>query len=102
MDHQVSPFTTHDLFLLIEGSNINLFKFLGTGKTLMARALANECSFGKKKVTFFMRKGADLLSKWVGQTEKQITLLFEQVFFSFNYYLITHDLNELQKLLLSH
>lgn len=50
----------------------------GTGKTLMARALANECSVGNKKVAFFMRKGADLLSKWIGQTEKQMTMLFEQ------------------------
>ncbi|KAL3287427.1 hypothetical protein HHI36_001898 [Cryptolaemus montrouzieri] len=50
----------------------------GTGKTLIARALANECSFGKKKVSFFMRKGADLLSKWIGESEKQLRLLFEQ------------------------
>ncbi|KAK4885527.1 hypothetical protein RN001_001798 [Aquatica leii] len=50
----------------------------GTGKTLIARALANECSFGSRKVSFFMRKGADLLSKWVGESEKQLRLLFEQ------------------------
>lgn len=51
----------------------------GTGKTLIARALANECSIGLKKVSFFMRKGADLLSKWIGESEKQLRLLFEQV-----------------------
>ncbi|CAH0551689.1 unnamed protein product [Brassicogethes aeneus] len=50
----------------------------GTGKTLIARALANECSFGSKKVSFFLRKGADLLSKWVGESEKQLRLLFSQ------------------------
>ncbi|XP_063905378.1 ATPase family AAA domain-containing protein 2-like [Zophobas morio] len=50
----------------------------GTGKTLIARALANECSFGGRKVSFFMRKGADLLSKWIGESEKQLRLLFEQ------------------------
>ncbi|XP_018330905.1 ATPase family AAA domain-containing protein 2 [Agrilus planipennis] len=50
----------------------------GTGKTLLARALANECSFGSRKVSFFLRKGADLLSKWVGESEKQLRLLFEQ------------------------
>ncbi|KAE9415861.1 hypothetical protein Angca_009909, partial [Angiostrongylus cantonensis] len=44
----------------------------GTGKTLMARALANECSRGGRKVTFFMRKGADCLSKWVGEAERQL------------------------------
>ncbi|XP_072379827.1 ATPase family AAA domain-containing protein 2-like isoform X1 [Diabrotica undecimpunctata] len=50
----------------------------GTGKTLIARALANECSFGKRKVSFFLRKGADLLSKWIGESEKQLRQLFEQ------------------------
>ncbi|XP_067215423.1 ATPase family AAA domain-containing protein 2-like isoform X1 [Linepithema humile] len=50
----------------------------GTGKTLIARALANECSQGSKKMTFFMRKGADCLSKWVGESERQLRLLFEQ------------------------
>ncbi|KAL0280659.1 UNVERIFIED_CONTAM: hypothetical protein PYX00_001884 [Menopon gallinae] len=50
----------------------------GTGKTLIARALANECSQGDRKVAFFMRKGADCLSKWVGESERQLRLLFEQ------------------------
>ncbi|XP_019698799.1 ATPase family AAA domain-containing protein 2 isoform X1 [Harpegnathos saltator] len=50
----------------------------GTGKTLIARALANECSRGNKKMAFFMRKGADCLSKWVGESERQLRLLFEQ------------------------
>ncbi|XP_031352102.1 ATPase family AAA domain-containing protein 2-like isoform X3 [Photinus pyralis] len=50
----------------------------GTGKTLIARALANECSFGSRKVSFFLRKGADLLSKWVGESERQLRMLFEQ------------------------
>ena len=52
----------------------------------MARALANECSKGARKVrdtvdrrggddvqvAFFMRKGADCLSKWVGESERQL------------------------------
>ncbi|KAL7684653.1 putative bromodomain, Zinc finger, PHD-type, AAA+ ATPase domain, ATPase, AAA-type, core [Plasmopara halstedii] len=70
----------------------------GTGKTLLARALANSCSFysaseqetanlvhkgkrkerGRQKVTFYMRKGADCLSKWVGEAERQLRLLFEE------------------------
>ena len=44
----------------------------GTGKTLVARVLAAQCSIGtnldgtpRKKVSFYMRKGADWLSKWV-------------------------------------
>ncbi|KAJ0174507.1 hypothetical protein K1T71_009615 [Dendrolimus kikuchii] len=51
----------------------------GTGKTLLARALANECSLvGGRKVSFFMRKGADCLKKWVGESERHLKLLFQQ------------------------
>lgn len=51
----------------------------GTGKTLMARALANEGMLhANQKITFFMRKGADILSKWVGEAERQLILLFEE------------------------
>uniref|UniRef100_A0A2A4K6L4 Bromo domain-containing protein n=1 Tax=Heliothis virescens TaxID=7102 RepID=A0A2A4K6L4_HELVI len=51
----------------------------GTGKTLLARALANECSLvGGRKVAFFMRKGADCLKKWVGESERHLKLLFQQ------------------------
>ncbi|KAF7534827.1 hypothetical protein G7054_g5927 [Neopestalotiopsis clavispora] len=50
----------------------------GTGKTLLARALANSVGIGGKKITFYMRKGADALSKWVGEAEKQLRLLFEE------------------------
>jgi DNA replication protein DnaC len=66
----------------------------GTGKTLTARALANSLStaggansgvIGGKKVSFFMRKGADCLSKWVGEGERQLRLLFEQVFATLMY-----------------
>ncbi|XP_073488315.1 ATPase family AAA domain-containing protein 2 [Aquarana catesbeiana] len=52
----------------------------GTGKTLVARALANECSIGDRRVSFFMRKGADCLSKWVGESERQLRLLFDQAY----------------------
>lgn len=49
----------------------------GTGKTLLARALSNALSTNGKKVTFYMRKGADALSKWVGEAERQLRMLFE-------------------------
>ncbi|NXT64041.1 ATAD2 protein, partial [Chaetops frenatus] len=52
----------------------------GTGKTLLARALANECSQGGMRVTFFMRKGAECLSKWIGESERQLHLLFEEAY----------------------
>lgn len=51
----------------------------GTGKTLLARALAADCSSPDgQKVTFFMRKGADVMSKWVGEAERQLRMLFEE------------------------
>lgn len=67
----------------------------GTGKTLLARALAASCRSDGKGicefslissrfcahchfVAFFMRKGADCLSKWVGEAERQLRLLFEE------------------------
>jgi len=52
----------------------------GTGKTLLARALACECSTDNRKVAFFMRKGADCLSKWIGESERQLRLLFDQAY----------------------
>ncbi|XP_059690597.1 ATPase family AAA domain-containing protein 2-like [Gavia stellata] len=52
----------------------------GTGKTLVARALANECSQGDRRIAFFMRKGADCLSKWAGESERQLRLLFDQAY----------------------
>lgn len=58
----------------------HVFLLSGTGKTLIARALANECSQGERKVAFFMRKGADCLSKWIGESERQLRLLFEQAY----------------------
>ena len=50
----------------------------GTGKTLVARALANSCSRGGKHVSFYAQGGADCLSNWVGEAERQLRLLFEQ------------------------
>ena len=53
----------------------------GTGKTLMARALATECNnFAKqigKKISFYVRKGSDIYSKWIGETEKNLKKLFD-------------------------
>lgn len=49
----------------------------GTGKTLVARSLASLGIVAGKKISLFVRKGADILSKWVGEAEKQLRLLFE-------------------------
>ncbi|KAG8900837.1 hypothetical protein FRB99_005742 [Tulasnella sp. 403] len=50
----------------------------GTGKTLLARALAASSRSGGRSITFYMRKGADCLSKWVGEAERQLRLLFDE------------------------
>ncbi|VDP53840.1 unnamed protein product [Schistosoma mattheei] len=61
---------------------------------MLARALANECSRlaqgsndnnnntvkQRRPIAFFMRKGADCLSKWVGESERQLRLLFDQAY----------------------
>src|SRR5256712_4801135 len=43
----------------------------GSGKTLIARALANQC-----EASFIAIKGPELLSKWVGEAEKGIREVF--------------------------
>ncbi|GLJ33905.1 hypothetical protein SUGI_0681940 [Cryptomeria japonica] len=42
----------------------------GTGKTFIARALACATSKVRHKVNFYMRKGDDVLNKWVGEAER--------------------------------
>ncbi len=58
----------------------------GCGKTLIAKAIANSLAekvnvtsnSGAKKSYFFNIKGPELLNKFVGETERQIRLIFEQ------------------------
>ncbi|OAE19883.1 hypothetical protein AXG93_1130s1360 [Marchantia polymorpha subsp. ruderalis] len=49
----------------------------GTGKTLVVRALAGACARGTQKISYFARKGADCLGKYVGDAERQLRLLFQ-------------------------
>jgi len=51
----------------------------GTGKTMLAKSLAatlSKTSPNGKPVSFFMRKGTDVYSKWVGETERNLRTLF--------------------------
>lgn len=52
---------------------ILLYGAPGTGKTLMAKAVAHE-----SKANFILVKGPELLSKWVGESEKAVRKIFEK------------------------
>ncbi|MEE9525139.1 MAG: CDC48 family AAA ATPase [Candidatus Woesearchaeota archaeon] len=52
---------------------IMLYGAPGTGKTLLAKAVANE-----SKANFILVKGPELLSKWVGESEKAVREIFKK------------------------
>ena len=66
---------------------------VGTGKTLVAGALATELNKeGHGKVVFYQRKGADILDKWVGESERKLRELFNQVYCLFHIKLLINIL----------
>ncbi len=83
------PFLHRDLFLeyrLPAPKGILLYGPPGCGKTLIAKAVANslakkvsEVSGDKAARSYFLNiKGPELLNKYVGETERQIRLVFQR------------------------
>jgi len=63
----------YDTFKKRSGGGILLYGLPGTGKTLIAEAIANETN-----ATFFPIKCSDLGSKWFGETEQNIRDIFNE------------------------
>jgi transitional endoplasmic reticulum ATPase len=70
------PLLRPDLFKLAgikPGKGILLSGPPGTGKTLLAKAVANEAN-----ANFISVKGPELISKWVGESEKHVREIFKK------------------------
>jgi hypothetical protein len=50
----------------------------GTGKTAAVRALLGAAAKGPRPVSFFNRRGADCLGKYMGEAERSLRLLFQE------------------------
>jgi proteasome-associated ATPase len=83
------PFLHHELFaehLLPAPKGILLYGPPGCGKTLIAKAVANSLAKkvadrigeGKGRSYFINIKGPELLNKYVGETERQIRMVFQR------------------------
>jgi transitional endoplasmic reticulum ATPase len=72
----INPFTHPDIYKFYQigaGGGIILHGAPGCGKTMIAKATAGEC-----QANFYNIKTSDVISKYVGDAEKQIRDAFEQ------------------------
>jgi hypothetical protein len=60
-------------FLLCHCAHHDKFILIGCGKTLLAKAIANEC-----QVNFISVKGPELLNMWFGQSEANVRNVFDK------------------------
>ena len=76
MDNVITPFMfpeEYHKYGIEPGTGILLFGPPGTGKTYLGKALA-----GQLDIPFFRVDISKVVSKWVGDTEKHITRIFEE------------------------
>ncbi|MEM3692542.1 MAG: AAA family ATPase [Candidatus Bathyarchaeia archaeon] len=66
-----------DTRLLEEAGSVLLFGPPGTGKTYMAKAVAGSCSLRGYGTSFIKIEGYEIVSKWLGQSAKNIREIFK-------------------------
>jgi transitional endoplasmic reticulum ATPase len=72
----ITPFSHPELakkWMIRSGGGVLLYGPPGTGKTLIAKAVAGELD-----ADFYYVKASDIMSKWVGESEKKVAQLFSR------------------------